>query len=152
VLSWFPSSIVWRRLLFGSIIYVMSMGRLSHDDHVSRSHFPFSQGLVLRCWGCVLLFSCLLLGYLLCRRVTFVTCRDWESCWLFFCSQKFWFLFENYVYVLWWDYSQRPSRSYQFRCIYTNMDIFLSVDISNSIHHFIRPPFLSGFFVLFVGE
>ena len=27
----------------------------------------------------VCLFNCFSLGYLLCRRVTFVTCRDWES-------------------------------------------------------------------------
>jgi len=54
------------------------MSHLSHDDHVSQSHFPFSQGL-LRCWGCVLLFSCLSLVHLLCRRVTFVTCRDREG-------------------------------------------------------------------------
>jgi len=67
----------------------MSMGHLSHDDHVSQSHFSFSQGLVLRFWGCVLLFSCLSLGYLLCRRVTFVTCRDRKSCVLFVCFQKF---------------------------------------------------------------
>jgi len=56
------------------------MGHLSHDDYVSQSHFSFSQGLVLRSWGCVLSFKCLSFGYLLCRRVTFVTCRDQESC------------------------------------------------------------------------
>ena len=78
----------------------MCMGHLSHDDHVSQSHFSFSQGLVLRSWGCVLLFRCLSLGYLLCRRVTFVTCRDRESCWLFFCSQKFLFWLENTMYCL----------------------------------------------------
>jgi len=57
----------------------MSMGHLSHDDHISQSHFSFSQGLVLRSWGFVLIFSYLSLGFLLCRRVTFVTCRDRES-------------------------------------------------------------------------
>ena len=31
----------------------MCMGHLSHDDHVSQSHFSFSQGLVLCSWGCV---------------------------------------------------------------------------------------------------
>jgi len=87
-------------LLFRLIIYVMSMGHLSHDDHVSQSHFSFSQELVSRSWGCVLLFSCLSLGYLLCCRVTLVTCRDWESCWLFFCCQKFWFWLENTMYCL----------------------------------------------------
>jgi len=76
VLSWFPCSIVCRRLLFRSIIYVMCMGHLSHDDHVSQSHFSILQGLVLRSWGYVLQFRCLSFGYLLCRRVTFVTCRD----------------------------------------------------------------------------
>jgi len=78
----------------------MCMGHLSHDDHVSQSHFSFSQWLVLRSWGCVLLFRFLSLGYLLCRHVTFVTCRDRESCWLFFCSQKFWFWLENTMYCL----------------------------------------------------
>jgi len=118
----FPCSIVWQRLLFRSIIYVMCLGHLSHDDHVSQSHFSFSQGLVLRSWGCVLLFRCLSLGCLLChrvigdhywsshwfsnkqhylsRRVTFVTCRDRESCWLLFCSQKFLFWLENTMYCL----------------------------------------------------
>ena len=28
------------------------------------------------------------------------TCRDWESCWLFLCSQKFLFLLENTMYCL----------------------------------------------------
>jgi len=27
------------------------MGHLSHDDHVSQSHFSLSQGPVLRSWG-----------------------------------------------------------------------------------------------------
>ena len=76
----------------------MCMGHLSHDDHVSQSHFSFSQGLVLRSWGCVLLFKCLSFGYLSCCRVTFVTCRDRESCWLFFCSQKFLFWLETWWY------------------------------------------------------
>jgi len=58
----------------------MSMGHLSHDEHVSQSYFPFSQDLVLRRWGCVLLFNYLSWGYFLGRRVNFVTCRDWESC------------------------------------------------------------------------
>jgi len=76
----------------------MSMGHLSYDDHVSQYHFSFSQGLVLRSWGCVLLVSCLC--YLLCRRVTFVTCRDRESRWLFFCFQQFLFWLENTKYCL----------------------------------------------------
>jgi len=78
----------------------MSMGHLSHDNHVSQAHFSFSQGLVLRSWACMLLFCCLLLGYLLCRRVIFVTCFDRESCWLFFCFQKFLFWLENFRYCL----------------------------------------------------
>ena len=78
----------------------MSMVHLSHDDHVSQSHFSFSQGLVLRCWGCVLVFSCLSLGYLLCSRVTFVTCRDRESWWWIFCSHTFLFWMENTMYCL----------------------------------------------------
>ena len=40
----------------------MCMRHLSHDDNVSQSHFSFSQELVL-------LFRCLSLGYLLCRRI-----------------------------------------------------------------------------------
>jgi len=80
----------------------MCMGHLSHYDHVSQSHFSFSQGLVLRSWGCVLLFRCLSLCYLLCRRVTFVTCRDRESCWLFFCSQKFLF-WKYHVLSMYYD-------------------------------------------------
>ena len=74
----------------------MSMGHLSHDDHVSQSHFSFPQGLVLRIWGCVLVFS----GFFLCRRVTFVTCRDRESWWWFFCSHTFLFWLENTMYCL----------------------------------------------------
>ena len=100
VLSYNPCSIVWRRLLFRSIIYVMCMGHLSHDDHVSQSHFSFSQGLVQCPCGCVLLVICLSLGYLLCRRVTFVTSRDREYRWLFFGFQKFWFWLENAKYGL----------------------------------------------------
>ena len=72
------------------------MGHLSHDDHVSQSHFSFSQRLVLRIWGCVLVFS----GFFLCRRVTFVTCRDRESWWWFFCSHSFLFWLENTMYCL----------------------------------------------------
>ena len=78
----------------------MSMGHLSHDDHVSQSQFSFSQGLVLRIWGCVLVFSCLSLGFFLCRRVIFVTCRDRESWWWFFCSHTFLFWLENTMYCL----------------------------------------------------
>jgi len=78
----------------------MCMGHLSHHDHVSQSHFSFSRELVLRSWGCVLLFRCLSLGYLSCRRVTFVACRHRESCWLFFCSQKFLFWLKNTMYCL----------------------------------------------------
>ena len=74
------------------------MGHLSHYEHVSQSYFPFSQDLVLRCWWCVLVFSCLLLGYFLCRRVTSVTCRD--ICWLFFCFQNFLIWLENTLYCL----------------------------------------------------
>jgi len=57
--------------------------------------FPLFTGSCLRCLGCVLIFSCLSLGYFLCRRVTFVICHDWKSCWLFFCFQNF-FLFGKY--------------------------------------------------------
>ena len=78
----------------------MSMGHLSHEEHVSQSYFPFSLDLVLCCWECVLLFSCLSLGYFLCRRVTLVTCRDWESCWLFFFFQNFLICLENNLYCL----------------------------------------------------
>ena len=88
------------------------MVHLSHDDHVSQSRFSFSQGLVLRIWVCVLVFSCLSLGFFLCRRVTFVTCRDRESWWWFFCSHTFLFWLENTMYChydetihkwrLWW--------------------------------------------------
>ena len=67
-------------------------------DHVSQSHFSFSQGLVLHSWACVLLCSCLSLGYLLCCRVIFVTCFDRESCWIFFCFQKLLFWWENFKY------------------------------------------------------
>ena len=38
--------------------YFLSMGHLSHDDHVFQSHFSVLQWLVLRSWGYVLLFSC----------------------------------------------------------------------------------------------
>jgi len=55
------------------------MGLLSHDYHVSQSHFSVSQWLVLRNWVCVLLFSCLSLGNLLSRRVTLETRHDQES-------------------------------------------------------------------------
>jgi len=74
----------------------MSMGHLSHDNYVSQSHFSFSQGLVLRSWGCVLVFSCLSLGYLLCRCITFVTCRDRESWWWFFCSHTIFIVIGKY--------------------------------------------------------
>jgi len=95
----------------------MSMGYLSHDDHVSQSHFSFSPGLVLRSWGCVLVFSCLSLGYLLCRRVTFVTCRDRESCWLFLCFQKFLFWLENTMYCLgsWSNDPRGPGRRREYK-------------------------------------
>jgi len=78
----------------------MCTGHLSHDDHVSQSHFSFSQGLVLRSSWCMLLFSCLSLGYLLCRRITFATCRNREFCWLFFCSHKMFLWLENTMYCL----------------------------------------------------
>jgi len=64
------------------------------------SLFPSHRALFYDLRGFVLLFRCLSLGYLLCRRVTFVTCRDWESCWLFFYSQKFLFWLESTMYCL----------------------------------------------------
>ena len=97
----------------------MSICHLSHDDHVSQAHFSFSQGLVLHSWACVLLCSCLSLGYLLCCRVIFVTCFDRESCWIFFCFQKLLFWWENFKYcqgIIMWlftidagDYRWLPS-------------------------------------------
>ena len=118
VLSSFPCSIVWRRLLFRPIIYVMSMGHLSHDDHVSQSHFSFSQGLVLRIWGCVLVFSCLSLGFLLCGASPlwhvvigslgddFFVLTDFYFYWKIPCT----------VYVLWWDYSQMTIVVITIKC------------------------------------
>ena len=62
--------------------------------------FLFFTGTCSSIWGCVLLFSCLSLGFLLCRRVIFVTCRDRESWWWFFCSHTFLFWLEHTMYCL----------------------------------------------------